>query len=175
MRTRFGFGLARSGMLAGVALASAGVLLLAGCATGPRPDATASASASPSASADARIASEPPVEPGATASPTETGTDGERRVEFTVTGDAGSALIRNVVVRTDTDADVDATARALPWNDTQTLSAEDAAGFHKLVLFAKNIDGSRGNLTCEIRIDGEIVATQHTTGYQPVTCLYLSR
>lgn len=173
MRTWFGFGSTRSGVRSGTALAAAGILLLTGCATGPKPDATAESS--PTATPDARVVSEPPVDPAATESPEVPATSGERRVEFTVTGDAGTALIRNVVVRTDTDADVDATTRALPWSESTTLSAADAGAFHKLVLFAKNIDGSRGNLTCEIRIDGEIVATQHTSGYQPVTCLYLSR
>ncbi|MCS4276254.1 hypothetical protein M2390_001436 [Mycetocola sp. BIGb0189] len=168
MRTRFGLGWARSGKLSGVALAAAGIFVLAGCASASQPGD----SSTPSDPADPRIVSEPPLDPGATESPAATG---ERRVEFTVTGDAGTALIRHVVVRADTDENADATMQALPWSATDTLRAEDSTDFHKLVLFAKNVDGASGSLTCEIRIDGEIVATQHTTGYQPVTCLYLAR
>ncbi|RLP74142.1 hypothetical protein D9V32_13960 [Mycetocola tolaasinivorans] len=89
-----------------------------------------------------------------------------------MTGDAGTALIRNVVVRSASESEGNTTKRALPWSAESSLSAADAAGYHKVVLFAKNVDGSRGALSCEITINGEVVASQHTTGYKPITCLY---
>ncbi|MFC4223594.1 hypothetical protein [Lysinibacter cavernae] len=173
MRKPFGTSSRSSVIRPVLVLAVIGVMTLSGCAASDSAQPQQSASVQPSAPPTPN-ASNPDVAetPGLVNKTAET--TAETTVEFRVTGDAGTALVRNVVVLTDADSNGDTTKHDLPWSETVTLTAAETEGFHKLVLFAKNVDGERGNISCEITVNGEAVAAEQTTGFQPVTCLYVS-
>lgn len=155
----------RSLQSAWVGLAVALVAVLAGCAT--RGEATVESSP------PAPAASEAPTAPAGAASTTPT--SAASTIRLTVTGDAANALIRDVIVTRDTgDAAEDTRVQSLPWETEVQLTDREMDRLIKVVLFAKNTDGVRGELECEISIDGERVAHERTSGREPITCLELA-
>lgn len=155
----------RSLRAARVGVAVALVAVLAGCAT--RGEATVESSP------PTPTASEAPTAPAGAASTTPE--SAASTIRLTVTGEAANALIRDVIVTRDTgDAAEDTRVQSLPWETEVQLTDREMDRLIKVVLFAKNTDGVRGELECEISIDGERVAHERTSGREPITCLELA-
>lgn len=145
-----------------VTLACAG-FLLAGCGATPPPP-TPDVAQPTTAAAEAPATAAPSTEAGAPST-----------IHFSVTGQADRALIRDVAVTEDTADNTATTERALPWNTDVTFTAAQMAGFHKFVLFVKNVDGNSGALSCAITVDGVQAAVQSTKGSKPATCVVVQR
>lgn len=149
-------------------IAAALVLLATGCAAHPETEPAAVAAETVPPTADAEMPA-PALSPTAAAAAPESAPS---TIRLTVTGESASALIRDVVVTEDTgDANEATTVRSLPWSTEVTLTEGEMERLVKVVVFAKNADGTPGNLACEISVNGERVASEQTSGYRPVTCL----
>ncbi|UCR87841.1 hypothetical protein [Mycetocola spongiae] len=153
----------RLGMALGIMLIGG---LLASCAT--RPEAEA---ASPTPVASSTAAPEESAEPAPEITPDTVPAEGTATVRYSVTGSSSYALIRDVMVTEGDGSDRDVVRQALPYESETVLTADQLDRFYKLVLFAKNIDGQSGDISCTITVNGEVRAQQSQSGYRPVTCL----
>lgn len=159
----------------------ASALLLTGCVAPQRPAPTVapSPSGSPSASPSAPSETAAPggeAEPGESAAPPA----GElpaatQRVEFRVTGQQSSALVRSARISDSSGGSSgEPVQRNLPWSQGYDVSVPGEGEFRKYVLWAKNWRSGTGSLTCEITVDGVVVASETSTGREPVDCVSVS-
>lgn len=136
-------------------------VVMTGCAAEP--------SAAPPSPAETDTATPEGDAPGARSDATV-----PRTAHIRVTGSVGDAFVKDVrVIGEDWDTAISTGEQPqhpqLPYASEVVLPAP-GAGVAKLVVVAKPWRGASGDLSCEIEIDGEVLAAESSSGHGAATC-----
>ncbi|GAA4376184.1 hypothetical protein [Paeniglutamicibacter cryotolerans] len=161
----------------GTSLALLG-LGLAGCssAAAPAPTVTVTASVPTQAPAAATPSATTAPEATATTAAPSPSTEAavERRVVMTVTGAKDTALVKALVVTSDSkESDAQMRSQKLPFTREVTLPA--TTDFTKVLVLGKYSSGATGKISCTVSIDGKEVASSSSSSHQPAECLFINK